>query len=422
MRRLSKSHVLMLAVGMILGALALGVMHAATSVTSEVRIGARLLDDGRVEVGLQQQQDSSWVSLEAPASRFLPPTAERGEWHYSNGIAVTGVVEDEPVVIVRRPPVMCVLGHAQPDNDRFWGWTLASSRLNGLQYGVDLRLYAADSSDEHAADLRDCIAAEPVAIATSLPYAEALAAPLAEAREAGILVVTFNSGADDADSVNSLLHVGLDDYAGGVQAGVEFNEAGVTGTVLCVIHETDNVGLRQRCEGLDDGYAGEVEQIFVDIEGPEDVDAVQGDLEEQISAGGIGGVVTLNHDTGMATLAAVEALESDVAVASFGFSDDLAAAVREGKMLFLVWDHPVVQGYLAVSAMALAFSLELSDLNSEVFFNGAKILIEPTLADQDRAAELQSMFRFADRLRSQEGASTDGEESPEATEGEESSP
>ncbi len=403
MRRLSKSHVLTLVVGIILGALALGIVHAATSLTSEVRIGARLLDDGRVEVGLQQQQDSSWVSLEAPASRFLPPTAERGEWHYSTGIAVTGTIADEPVVIVRRPPVMCVLGHAHPADDRFWQWTLAASRVHGIQYGVDLRLYAADDSDDHAADLRDCIASEPIAIATSLPYAEALAAPLAEARDAGILVVTFNSGADDADSVNSLLHIGLDDHSGGVQAGAELNNAGVTGTVLCVIHETDNVGLRQRCEGLKAGYgdAGVVEEMFVDTQGPADVDAVQGLLEERVSAGGIGGVVTLNHDTGMAALAAVEALESDVAVASFGFSDGLAAAVREGKMLFLVWDHPVVQGYLAVSAMALAFSLELSDLNSEVFLNGAKILIEPTLADQDRAAELQSMFRFADRLSGQ---------------------
>ena len=61
-------------------------------------------------------------------------------------------------------------------------------------------------------------------------------------------------------------------------------------------------------------------------------------------------------------------------------------------MLFLVWDHPVAQGYLAVSAMALAYTLELSDLNADVFLNGAEILIEPTLADQERAENLRSMF------------------------------
>ena len=405
MRRLSKSHLLMLAIGMMLGAIALGVVEAATSATSEVRVGARLLDDGRVEVGLQQlQEDGSWADLEAPSSRFLPPNATVGEWRHSNEISVTAVVEEE---IVRDPPIMCVLGHAYPVDDRFWQWTLASSRVAGIQYGIDMRLYGARDSEEHAADLRDCIANEPVAIATSLPYAEALAEPLAEAREAGILVVTFNSGADDADGVNSLLHIGLDDYTGGVQAGAELNEAGVTGTVLCVIHETDNIGLRQRCEGLEDGYAGSVEEMFVDLLGPTEFDAVQGHLAERIAAGGVGGIVTLNHDTGMAALAAAEDSEAEIALASFGFSDGLAEAVRNGDMLFLVWDHPVIQGYLAVSAMAMAFTLEISQLNSEVFLNGAKILIEPTLADQERAAELQSMFRFAERLRGEAEDSED---------------
>ncbi|MXX31039.1 MAG: substrate-binding domain-containing protein [Chloroflexi bacterium] len=423
MRRFSKSPVLLLVAGMVLGAIALGIVQAATSVTSDVRIGARLLDDGRVEVGLQQQQDGEWVGLEPPSSRFLPPTATRGEWHYSNEIAVTGVTQDEAtVVIVRRPPVMCVLGHAYPADDRFWQWTLATSRVVGIQYGIDLRLYAASDSDDHAADLRDCIASEPIAIATSLPYAEDLAEPLAEAREAGILVVTFNSGADDADSVNSLLHIGLDDYNGGVQAGAELNDAGVTGTVLCVIHETDNVGLRQRCEGLEAGYAGEVEEMFVDLLGPTELEEVQGLLANRIAAGDIGGIVTLNHDTGTAALAAVAEAEAEIALASFGFSDTLAAAVRDGDMLFLVWDHPVIQGYLAVSAMAMAFTLELSDLNSGVFLNGAKILIEPTLADQERAAELQSMFRFADRLRGAADSATDGDDSSASPAGGEESP
>ena len=102
--------------------------------------------------------------------------------------------------------------------------------------------------------------------------------------------------------------------------------------------------------------------------------------------------MTLNHDSGIAAIDAIEAAGVEIALASFGFSDELADAVRDGKMMFIVWDHPVVQGYLAVSAMAMAYTLELTQLNAEVFLNGAKILIEPTLADKDRAAELKSMF------------------------------
>lgn len=421
MNRLNKSHVLILAIGMILGAIALGFVQAQTSVSTDVRIGARQLADGRVEIGLQQRGgDGSWAELELPTSRFLPPNADVDQWRYSSDITVSTVVEEpERPVIVRRPPIMCVFGHAYPSEDRFWQWTLAGSRVAGFQYGVDMRLYAARGSAEHAQDIADCLAQEPIAIATSLPYADDLAEVLAEARAAEIPVVTFNSGADDADSVGSLLHIGLDDFQGGMLAGDEFDDEGVTGTVLCVIHETDNVGLRERCEGLEAGYdGGGVVELFVDLHGPADRDEVQGYIAEQIENGDVGGILTLNHDTGMITLAALEASESDVVVASFGFSDGLANAVREGDMLFLVWDHPLSQGYLAVSAMALAWTIEFSRLNAEVFLNGAKILIEPTLADQERAAELQSMFRFADQLGNQsegtedEGAEDSGESEP----------
>ena len=123
--------------------------------------------------------------------------------------------------------------------------------------------------------------------------------------------------------------------------------------------------------------------------GPEHLQTL---ISERIAAGGVGGILTLNHDSAIAALGAIAQAEAEVALASFGFSDELADAVRDGQMLFVVWDHPVTQGYLAVSAMALAYTLELSQLNAEVFLNGAKILIEPTLADQDRAGELKSMY------------------------------
>ncbi len=405
MRRVGKSHLLTLLVGVVLGAIALGAVQAAISVTSEVRIGVKRLDDGRVEVKLQQLDDEEvWNDLEAPAARFLPVDAELDEWHYSNSVEVTGTVEEEPeVVIERQPPVMCIHGHANPADDRFWRWTLAAANVAAYQYGVDIFLYGAPNSAEHAAGIADCISRDPITIATSLPYADDLREVIAEAQDAGIQVVTFNSGAEDADSVGSLMHIGLDDLAGGVRAGEEFNEAGVNGTLLCVIHEQDNVGLRDRCDGAEQSYSGgDVEQISVDLssapahgEADEDytqLERLQDRISERVAEGDIGGILTLNHDSAIAALAAIEASETEIAIASFGFSDALADAVRDGQMLFVVWDHPVIQGYMAVSAMAMAYTLELSQLNAEVFFNGAEVLIEPTLADQERAGELKSMF------------------------------
>ena len=400
MKIVGKSHLVTLVIGLVIGAIALGAVQAAISVTSEVRIGVRRLDDGRIEVGLQQMtEEAGWRDLETAPARFLPEDADIDQWRYSTAIEVTATVEEEVVaeesvvVVQPRRPVMCVLGHAYPAEDRFWQWTLAAANVAAYQYGVDMVLYGARDSAEHANDIRDCISHEPITIATSLPYAEDLEDVLAEAQAAGIQVVSFNSGAEDAASVGSLIHIGLDDFGGGVRAGDEFDEAGVSGTLVCVIHEDDNIGLRERCDGIAQSYdGGDVETMSVDQTGVADPEATQALIAGRIAAGDLGGILTLNHDSGIAAIDAIEAAGLEIALASFGFSDELADAVRDGKMMFIVWDHPVVQGYLAVSAMAMAYTLELSQLNAEVFLNGAKILIEPTLADKDRAAELKSMF------------------------------
>ena len=60
MKHLGKSHLITLVIGLVLGAIALGAVHAAISVTSDVRIGVKRLDDGRVEVKLQQLDEESW--------------------------------------------------------------------------------------------------------------------------------------------------------------------------------------------------------------------------------------------------------------------------------------------------------------------------------------------------------------------------
>ncbi|MXY85802.1 MAG: substrate-binding domain-containing protein [Chloroflexi bacterium] len=404
MNRLGKSHLLTLLVGLIIGAVALGAIQAAMHSSTDVRVGVKRLADGRVEVKVQQLDDEQgWNDLELPPARFLELNVPVDAWRYTNPIPVSVAEEEAEVIILREPPLMCVLGHGYPEDDRFWRWTLAGSGVAAYQYGVQIVRYGALDSDEHAADLRDCISRGPITIATSLPYADDLREPLAEAQAAGIQVVTFISGAEDADSVGSLMHIGLDDFAGGVKAGEHFVAAEVSGTVLCVIHETDNVGLEDRCNGLEATYgAGHVERIWVDLTRVSPDDEVHGEhttpehvqvlLAERIAAGGVGAILTLNHDTGIAALGAVAESDAAIALGSFGFSDELADAVRDGEMLFLVWDHPVAQGYLAVSAMALAYTLELSDLNAEVFLNGAQILIEPTLADQERAENLKSMF------------------------------
>lgn len=58
----------------------------------EVRIVARRLDDGRVEIGLQQREPgNSWSDRRLPRARFLPTTARAGRWLAGSPIAIGSI-------------------------------------------------------------------------------------------------------------------------------------------------------------------------------------------------------------------------------------------------------------------------------------------------------------------------------------------
>ena len=63
-------------VGLALGAYLLGQTQAEQggSNANEVRVQARVLEDGRTEVGLQQGGVDGWSERLLPAARFLPTT------------------------------------------------------------------------------------------------------------------------------------------------------------------------------------------------------------------------------------------------------------------------------------------------------------------------------------------------------------
>ena len=217
-----------------------------------------------------------------------------------------------------QPTVMCIHGHAYPEDDRFWAWLLAVADVGGYVSGVDLRLYAARDSAEHINDIRDCLTHNPVAIASSLPYPDELAPVLGEAAESGVTVTTFNSGNRESARVGSVIHVGVDDYAGGLRAGDQFDAQEIEGTALCVVHEANNIGLDERCEGLADGYdGGQVERLMIDPHGAPDPEAARAAITARIAEGGIGAILTLNSDTALTVLTELQALELDIPPGQF---------------------------------------------------------------------------------------------------------
>lgn len=258
----------------------------------------------------------------------------------------------------------CVIGHG--DNS-FWGLAFDAAVAGASHYGVNLDHVGLPSAEKRAARIRECIADDVDAIAATLAETEHVADALREARAAGIPVVTYNSGADTARDVGSMIHLGLDDRKAGQIVGTRLTDDGVQGPALCLVHEPPNVGLAERCQGLDDTY-GEVEKISL-------ADGV-GPLSERLAAGDVGAVVLLNAADVAAVANLIDASGHAPTLAVIGFDTQLVLQMLSGRVAFAVWDHATLQGYLAVALTALA---DTTFLVPDLVFNGAQLLIEPTI-------------------------------------------
>ena len=96
------------------------------------------------------------------------------------------------------------------------------------------------------------VASEPDGLVVSIPDAEALGDSIKAAVDAGIPVISMNSGSDVAEELGVLNHVGQTEYEAGLGGGQRMGEAGVK-NALCVNQEVGNVALDERCQGFTDG-------------------------------------------------------------------------------------------------------------------------------------------------------------------------
>ncbi|MYD16705.1 MAG: substrate-binding domain-containing protein [Chloroflexi bacterium] len=269
--------------------------------------------------------------------------------------------------------LFCVVSHG--GRDFFWGLASETATFAAAALGINLRAASYGDVSEQADAIRQCVEDGAVSIATTLVSPDELAPAIAEARASGIPVLSFNSGAEAAGQVGSSFHIGLNDRRAGEIAGERFNEIGVAGTILCVVHEANNVGLQERCAGLASTYAnGDVETQHYTAR--EAADAVL----ERYAEGDIAAVMALSDSVGVRIL--VEQWpDPQIPLATFGFNLGFAKWVEEGKILFAIYDHPLVQSYLSVMGALLIDRMKLDPVT---LFNGMTMLIDPQIADAEQ--------------------------------------
>jgi simple sugar transport system substrate-binding protein len=238
-------------------------------------------------------------------------------------------------------------------SDPFWATIKDGADLAAKEVGAELVYRAPETFDlaKMTALVEAAVAEKPDGLIVSIPNADAVAAPIRSAANAGIPVITINSGFDVGRSLGALLHVGQSEYEAGRVAGDTMRKLGGT-KALCVNHELGNVGLDLRCKGFIDGFAGSVEVMPVDSDPAKAGKAIADRLAEDTEIDVILGLnATIAGEPGVAAAKALEGRK--VRVGTFDVTDAMLTAVADGDASFAIDQQPFLQGYLPVQYLAL---------------------------------------------------------------------
>ena len=133
------------------------------------------------------------------------------------GWVVSGCAGEEGGSETAVPTMRVVFVTHGQASDPFWSVVQQGARQAGREVGVRVEYQAPESFDVVTmAQLIDAaIASKPDGLVVSMPDADALGPAVRAAIEAGIPVISINSGNDVAKALGVLLHVGQTEYEAG---------------------------------------------------------------------------------------------------------------------------------------------------------------------------------------------------------------
>ncbi|MCY3569636.1 MAG: substrate-binding domain-containing protein, partial [Chloroflexi bacterium] len=318
-----------------------------------VRVAAHKRDDGSIVFAIESMgPDRRWSSRQLPRLRVLAADAPSGVRSVSSAVALSSDAE--------RAPLFCVVTHGSKQ-DRYWQVARAYMHVSAHVTNTNWRYEAHLNGADQAAAIDRCSADGAVVIASTLADPEAVTDSLLAAKQAGARIVTFNSGSAYAAAAGSEIHVALDDREAGAAAGRVINEHNINGPIVCVFHETGNVGLEERCEGLEATYQGASVSRLQLTEGATDEQVIEelvGALTDP-SRPAIELALTLNANTLFGALDAVSLIYAEsgrtIQVVPIGTHIDLirrsTPETRARHRLAGFNDSVESQGFLVVSAM-----------------------------------------------------------------------
>jgi simple sugar transport system substrate-binding protein len=270
------------------------------------------------------------------------------------------------------------------DEGSFWSVVKKGAQQASKDLGVKLIWSPSNNDPQKQAQLIDAAISQKVSgLAVSVPNADAIKAPLAKAKAAGIPIITLNSGESDSKALGAITHVGQDEVVAGRAAGQKLKAAGVK-KVLCVVHEQNNIGLQQRCQGVKEGFGGTVENV--QVKGTADLATTQTEIKSKLQSDkSVDAVITLNPDIGGAAKTAIKGASSSAKLATFDLSPGIIKDIQSGSVLFAVDQQQYLQGYLPVLLLKLFIT------NNNTVGGGQPVLTGPGFVDKSNAATVAKL-------------------------------
>ncbi|HMK91600.1 MAG TPA: sugar ABC transporter substrate-binding protein [Thermoleophilia bacterium] len=277
-----------------------------------------------------------------------------------------------------------VVTHGQA-SDPFWSIFKNGVDQAGKDMGVKVEYSAPQTFDMNAmGQLIDAaVNKKPAGLVVSIPDATALGPHIQAAVQAGIPVISANSGSNVYAKLGVLTHVGQDEGIAGQKAGSLMKAAGVT-NALCINQEVGNAGLDARCAGFATGLGGKSTVLQVDLND-------QAGAQQKITAAlqadtTINGVMALGPTGASPAIKAIAGLNlaGKIHLGTFDLSKDVLDAIAAGNLDFAIDQQQYLQGYLPI------VFLTYYKLYGLMPGGGQPVLTGPGIVDKTNVATVQA--------------------------------
>lgn len=320
------------------------------------------------------------TTTEAPATTADAPAAEA---------TTTAAPEATPVDTTQSTDLTFhMVTHA--DDGVFWSVVKRGAEAAADSLGVNMIWSPSNNDPERQVqDVEGAVAAGTDGIGVSLANPEALGPAVKAATDAGIPAITLNSGANDYQDLGAITHIGQTEIVAGNGAGLRFNDLGAS-KVMCAQQEQGNVGLEERCDGLEATFNGEVVTQFVGMDSnPEEqtntiAAALQADPE-------IDGVLGVGPNVAVRAVAAGTQAGRELFIGGFDISADLITEIEAGNVHFTVDQQQYLQGYLTIVALYL-YATNLNTVGG-----GLPVLTGPGFVTTENVAQVKELVTAGTR-------------------------